>query len=61
MGPVGSYTSLDINYFQEEPSFYDSESVIHKPFNFYLKPEFPWKVFKIRFLGLFSDQAFWGF
>ena len=35
--------------------------IFEKQLIFYLKPEFPWKVFKIRFENLFSDQAFWDF
>ena len=35
--------------------------IFNKLFNFYLKPEFSWKVFKFVLKPFFSDQAFWDF
>ena len=35
--------------------------IFEKPFIFYSNPEFPWKDFKIRFLGLLFRSRFLGF
>ena len=35
--------------------------IFNKPFGFYLKPKFPWKVFKCLFKSLSSDEAFGDF
>ena len=35
--------------------------IFDKAFNFYSKPELPWKFFKIRFEAFFLDQVFLDF